>query len=165
MRKTLKRRRHEQKTDYIKRIGLLKSGRPRIVFRKTNRYIISQYIESNEAQDKIGVSLTSKLLLDYGWPKEFSGSLKSLTAAYLTGLLMGKRISKKKSEPILDIGMIKNNHKGKVFAFLKGLKDSGVKIKSEEENFPSEDRIKGKHLKKDFSNLFNEIKSRIEKEK
>jgi hypothetical protein len=41
--------------------------------------------------------------------------------------------------------------------------DSGVDIKYKEETFPSEDRIKGKHLKKDFSKSFEEIKSKIEK--
>src|SRR5258708_6094287 len=115
MRKTLNRRRREQRTDYVKRIGLLKSSKPRIVFRKTNRYIVSQYIESHEAQDKVIVSVNSRDLLEYGWPKDFSGSLKSVPAAYLTGLLMGKKAVKKSEEPIFDIGMTKSNHKGKVF--------------------------------------------------
>jgi len=51
--KTLKRRRKEHKTDYAKRIKLLKGGSPRVVFRKTNKYIISQYVKSKNAQDKI----------------------------------------------------------------------------------------------------------------
>ena len=41
--KTVKRRRHQRKTDYKKRIALLKSEKPRIVVRKTNKYILSQY--------------------------------------------------------------------------------------------------------------------------
>ena len=163
--KTLKRRRKEHKTDYVKRIKFLKGGSPRVVFRKTNKYIIAQYVKSKNAQDKIDEGITSKVLIKYGWPKISGGSLKSIPAAYLTGFLMGKKISKKKPEkPIVDIGMIRGLHKNKVFAFLKGLKDSGIKIKCEEKDFPSEDRIKGKHLKKDFSNVFDEIKSRIEKE-
>jgi large subunit ribosomal protein L18 len=163
--KTIKRRRKENKTDYQGRLGLLKSGIPRIVFRKTNKYIISQYVTSKEARDKVKFGLTSDLLLKYGWPKELKGSLKSLPASYLTGFLTGKKIVKEKLEtPIIDFGMLRTIHKGKPFAFLKGLKDSGVKIKCDEKSFPGEDRIKGKHMKKDFSPTFEQIKSRIEKE-
>ena len=162
--KTLKNRRRENKTDYKKRLGLLKSRKPRIVFRKTNRYIIGQYITSKNAQDKIALGLTSNELIKYGWPKDFNGSLKSITASYLTGYLIGKRITKEKLEnPILDLGMIRVSHKTKVYAFIKGLIDSGIEINCEEENFPEEERIQGKNLKKDFSKTFKEIKSKLDK--
>ncbi len=164
--KTLKRRRKEHKTDYLKRIKLLKSGSPRVVFKKTNKYIIAQYVKSKEAQDEIKMGITSKILLKYGWPKEFGGSLKSIPASYLTGLLIGEKILEKKLEkPVVDFGMIRVLHKNKAFAFLKGLKDSGIGVECEEKFFPNEDRIKGKHLKKDFSKIFEGIKSKIEKEK
>ena len=163
--RTLKRRRRERKTDYGNRLKLLKSERPRIVFRKTNRYIIGQYVISDETKDKVKIGINSKQLLNYGWPEEFKGSLKSLPASYFTGLLLGKKIPKdKKENPIIDIGMIRNIHKTKTFAFLKGLIDAGVNVKHKEETFPEEDRIKGKDLKKDFSSVFEEIKSNIEKE-
>jgi len=41
-----------------------------------------------------------------------------------------------------------------------GLKDSGLDIKCPEEAIPSEERIKGEHLKNKIS--FDEIKSQIE---
>ena len=85
-----KRRRRERKTNYLKRRRLLSGQKTRIVIRKSNRYIIIQAVESRFAQDKIITSCLSKSLLEYGWPKEKSGSLKSLPAAYLTGLLFGK---------------------------------------------------------------------------
>jgi len=164
--KTLKRRRKEYKTDYLKRIKLLKSGSPRVVFKKTNKYIIAQYVKSKEAQDKVELGITSKILIKYGWPKEFEGSLKSIPASYLIGLLIGKKILEKKLEkPVIDFGMMRVLHKNRAFAFLKGLKDSGIKMECKEEFFPNEDRIKGKHLKKDFSKIFEEIKSKIQKEK
>jgi len=163
--KTIKKRRKENKTDYLKRLKLLKSELPRIVFRKTNKYFIVQYVVSDQTRDKVEIGMTSKKLMNYGWPKESSGSLKSMPAAYLTGLLIGKEIIKNKKEtPIIDFGMLRILSKSKVHAFLKGLVDSGIKIKHKEENFPNEDRISGKHLKKDFSKTFNEIKSKIEKE-
>ena len=161
--KTPKRRRKEGKTDYNKRLSLLKGKKPRVVFRKTNRYIISQYITSKEAQDKVEFSITSKILMKYGWPKEAEGSLKSITASYLTGLLFGKEIIKEKKEnPILDVGMIRALHKGKVFAFIKGLIDAGLEIECDKEFFPEKERIEGKQLKNKIP--FNEIKSKIERE-
>ncbi|MEX0919981.1 MAG: 50S ribosomal protein L18 [Candidatus Pacearchaeota archaeon] len=162
--KTQRRRRSEGKTNYLRRIKLLKSGSPRVVFRKTNRYIISQYITSKEAKDKIEYGITSKDLFNHGWPKKLEGSLKSLPASYLTGFLMGKEIQKKKSDtPVADLGMTRIIKGNKFFAFLKGLKDSGLDIKCDEKDFPTEDRIKGKHLKEDFSKTFDEIKNKIDK--
>lgn len=163
--RTIVKRRRQNKTDYRRRRELLKSEKPRIVFRKTNKYFIVQYIVSSEAQDKIEFGTTSKELLKYGWPKEFENSLKSITAAYLTGMLFGKKIlDKKLKKPILDSGMMRIRHKTKFFAFLKGLIDSGVEIPCKEEAFPEEERIQGKNLKEDFSDKFNEIKSKLEKE-
>ena len=159
-----KRRRLENKTDYAKRIKLLKSESPRLVFRRTNRYIIAQYVTSKEAQDKIEVGITSKNLKEYGWPAEFEGSLKSVPASYLTGFLIGKEIVKKKLKtPIVDLGMIRALSKNKAFAFLNGVVDAGIEIACPEENFPEKDRITGKNMKKDFSKTFAEIKSKIEK--
>lgn len=155
--KTVKRRRKENKTDYLKRIKLLKSKKPRLVFRKTNKYIIAQYVISKEAKDSVKIGVNSKILLKYGWPKEKIGSLKSLSASYLTGYLIGKKIITNKLEkPILDLGMIRTIYKTKVFAFLKGVIDSGIKIPCKEETFPEEKRI----IKEDIK--FGEIKSKID---
>ncbi len=163
--KSIKKRRRENKTDYQKRMGILKGNLPRIVFRKTNRYIISEYAVSDETRDRIELGITSKILLKYGWPEKFRGSLKSIPASYLTGLLIGKKIIRERKEtPIVDFGMIRNIHKSKAFAFLNGLVDAGVKIKHDKKTFPEEDRIKGKNLKEDFSKTFEAIKLKIEKE-
>jgi len=163
--KTIKRRRKESKTDYLKRIKILKSESPRIVFRKTNKYITAQYVLSKGAQDKVVFGVTSKKLLRYGWPKELEGSLKSISAAYLLGFLMGKKIIKERlGKPIVDFGMNRTIHKSKPYAFLKGLIDSGIKINCPEEAFPKEERIRGKNLIEDFSKFFDEIKIKIQKE-
>ena len=157
MTKVDKRRRSEGKTNYQARIKMLKGGIPRIVFRKTNRYITAQYVTSREAQDKVEEGASSKDLLNYGWPKEASGSLKSISASYLTGLLLGKKIAGK--EAIIDLGMIRNVHKSRAYAFLKGLVDSGIKISQKEGIFPDEKRIKGEHMKNKIP--FDAIKSKI----
>jgi large subunit ribosomal protein L18 len=162
MTKVGKRRRREGKTDYQKRIKLLRGGKPRVTFRKTNRYIISQYIKSSEAQDRPELGVSSRDLLKYGWPKEAAGSLKSIPAAYFTGLLLGKKIKERRlKEPILDFGMSRTVHRSRGYAFLKGLEDSGISTKHDEGIFPEESRIKGGHMKNKIP--FEKIKSEIEK--
>lgn len=157
-----KRRRREAKTDYLKRLNLLKSGKPRVVMRKTNKYIIAQYVVSKEAKDKTKIVISSKKLLTLGLPKESAGSLKSISAAYLTGYLIGKEIIKQKLEkPIVDLGMQRVLYGTRIYGFIKGLIDSGIAIKCKEEAFPSEERIKGEHMKNKIN--VEEIKSKIDK--
>ncbi len=159
--KLAKRRQREYKTDYKKRFGLLKSGNSRIVFRKTNKYLNAQYVTSKEAQDKVAFGIDSRNLIDYGWPESSKGSLKSVTASYLTGYLMGKKILSLKLEtPIIDLGMIRTIHKSKVYGFIKGIIDSGVKINCKRETFPDESRIKGEHMKNKIQ--FDKIKNKID---
>ena len=152
------------KTDYLLRVGLLKSGRERILFRKTNRYAIGQCVKSENAKDKVVLGVTSKELVKYGWPKEKSGSLKSIPACYLTGLLLGKRVLKKSKSKsyIFDIGMLRNIKKSKVYAFLKGTIDSGLKISANKDIFPAEKKLSGENTK--VKDILNKIKEKIEKE-
>lgn len=148
MRRTFRRRRKEQKTDYRARLALLKSQKPRLVIRKTNRTIIAQIVESDGAQDKIVYNINSKDLLAHGWPKESEGSLKSLPAAYLTGFLAAKKAKGKISEAILDIGLQRNIPKSRIYAALKGAVDAGLKVPHNPEVFPTEDMFKKHKLNK-----------------
>jgi len=116
--RTMKRRRRENKTDYKLRLGLLKSEMPRIVIRKTNRYFIVQAVESIEAQDKIISGVTSKELLKKGWNPKKAGSLKSIPAGYLTGMLLAKKVGG--GEFIIDIGMARSINGSRVFSVVKG---------------------------------------------
>lgn len=136
MGRTLKRRRLEAKTDYRARLVLLKSGKPRIVIRRSNRYIIAQIVGSDTAQDKIIVGVSSKLLLSKGWPKELSGSLKSRPAAYLTGLMLAKMAKGKVTEVILDIGMQRNISKSRLYAALNGFIDGGISVPHSQDILP-----------------------------
>lgn len=155
-----KKRRKENKTDYNTRKVLLRSDKPRILFRKTNKYVIGQYITSKESQDFVLTGVMSKELENYGWPK--STSIKSIPACYLSGFLLGKKIlDKEMKEGILDIGLLRNVKKSRIYAFLKGVIDSGVKVPHNSEVFPEEQRILGKHIKKTIELL--KIKSTIEK--
>jgi large subunit ribosomal protein L18 len=139
---------------------LLRGRKPRLIFRKTNKMIIGQFVKSKESQDFVVCGATSHELLNYGWPKNAEGSLKSTPAAYLTGFLIGKKAEDEgENEAVFDIGLIRHVKGSKVYAFLKGAIDAGLKMK--EGPYPEESRIAGKHMSKNIK--FNEIKSAIEK--
>ena len=136
MPKTQRRRRKERKTDYKSRFNLLKSEKPRLVIRKTNRYIIVQIVESTIAQDRVIAEATSKDLLAKGWPKEKSGSLKSLPASYLTGYLLVKNLKAKVGEVVLDTGLQRNVHGSRIYAAFMGAIDAGLKSPHNPESLP-----------------------------
>jgi large subunit ribosomal protein L18 len=150
-----KKRRLKNKTNYRKRINLLKGNSLRLVVRKTDRFIILQVIESKNACDKIIHSSDSRELLKHGWPKENSGSLKSIPAAYLTGILLGKKSKGLKESLILDLGLIPNTKGSRIYAAVKGVHDSGIKIKFDEKIIPSKERIEGKDTK--IKNIFEKV--------
>lgn len=153
--KTVRRRRAEKKTDYKARFGLLKSGEIRLVVRKTNRYILAQFIETSHAQDKIIFGLTSKILIEKGWPKANMGSMKSLPAAYLTGFILGKlALQKNIKQAVLDIGMHRNIHKSRLYAVLKGTLDAGLKIPHNPEALPSDEDLQRNEK---FRSILNKI--------
>jgi large subunit ribosomal protein L18 len=157
MPKTIKRRRAENKTDYNARLAMLKSGKRRLVVRKTNKYIIAQIIDSDHAQDKILVGANSKELLGKGWPKENSGSLKSRAAAYLTGYLLGSKADKKE-DLIVDIGLQRHISKSRICAVIKGAVDSGLKISHDPEALPEVSEVQvSEKLKDVFSKVLTSL--------
>jgi len=157
--RTMKRRRRENKTDYKSRLNLLKSGIPRIVVRRTNKYFILQAVESVEAQDKILATITSKDLLKNGWDSKNGGSLKSISAGYLTGILMAKKLGKGKY--IVDLGMARTSSASRVFAVIKGLIEGGLDIPANEEAFPTEERLNGAHLKEGLADMIAKVKEKL----
>lgn len=154
-----KRRRIEYRTNYRKRLVLLKGKSPRLVIRKTNKYIILQIIESKNAQDNVIYTVNTKELIKYGWPKEKEGSLKSLTASYLGGLLLGKKAKVLKERLILDTGLIPNTKGSKIYSAVKGVMDSGLNINCDKEVMPTKDMIEGKNNK--LTEIFTKVKGEI----
>lgn len=134
-------RRAEGKTDYAKRLKLVKSKKVRFVVRKTNTRILAQAIMFELKGDKTIATADSRDLTKYG----FYGT-NNTPSAYLTGLLLGKKISNKIKEGVLDIGRKTASHGSVVFACAKGINDGGVKVPLNESAIPSEDRINGKTL-------------------
>lgn len=157
--RTQKRRRNENKTDYKLRFALLKSQVPRIVIRKTNKYFIVQVVETHESIDKVIFGVTSKDLLEQGWTEKFAGSLKSIPAAYLTGILLAKKVGKGKF--ILDLGMARNLHGNRIYAVAKGLIDGGLDINVSEKVFPDQKRLDGEHLKPEMKEIISKVKDKL----
>ncbi|MDI6856000.1 MAG: 50S ribosomal protein L18 [Candidatus Thermoplasmatota archaeon] len=154
-------RRREGKTDYRKRLALLKSNLPRAVVRKTLTNSIIQIIEYTAIGDRVVASATAHELKKLGW----SANTDTLPAGYLTGLLAGKRArAKKVTQATLDIGLRTASKGAHVFACLKGLLDAGLEIPHSKNMLPSEDRIKGKHIKEGLETLFDEVRAKIEEE-
>lgn len=157
--KVNKRRRIENKTNYKRRLGLLKSNSLRLVIRKTNKYLTLQIIESRDSEDKVVYSATTKDLLKLGWSKEKEGSLKSTTASYLAGLLLGKKAKDVKGRLVLDLGLIPNTKGSRVYAAVKGIADSGIKINYDEKVVPSKESIEGKN--NNLTEMFSKVKGAI----
>ena len=153
------RRRREGKTDYRKRLKLLKSRKTRIVVRNSLKNIYVQFVEYDEVGDKIFASAVSKELINkYQW--NFPTS--TTPAAYLTGLLAAKRAKDKGvSKGVLDIGLKTPVKGSKVFAALKGVLDAGIECPHSDDKLPSEDRLLGKHLDEKITNNVTNIKSKI----
>lgn len=152
------RRRREGKTKYRSRLRLLKSRTLRLVVRKTNKYIIAQVVDFDIKGDRTLAYVNSLELKKHGW----TASLKSTPAAYLVGLLIGKKaLDSKVEKAIFDLGLYTPSKGAKIFATLKGAADAGLKINFEDKLCPSEDRIIGKHLKSDASSQFEKVKEVI----
>lgn len=153
------RRRRKGKTDYRKRLAFLKSRTTRIVIRKSINNTTIQFVNYTEKGDNIIATATSKdLVKKYHW----NYSTSTTPAAYLTGLLAGKRAKELGiAECVLDIGRYVPVTGSKIFAGLKGVIDAGITCSYNEEKFPPEERIIGEHLDKNIKNDLNAIKEKI----
>ena len=150
-------RRRKKKTNYAKRLAMIKSGKPRLAVRKTNTSVNVQVITYSKTGDTTVASAVSKELAKYGW----NGSHKNMPSAYLTGLICGVRATKKINEAIADIGLHSPIHGSRVFAAVKGAIDAGLKINVDEIALPKEDRLKGKHISEETVKNFEETKEKI----
>lgn len=150
------RRKLEGKTNYKKRLKYLVSSRLRMVIRRSNKAVYVQIVEYSENGDKTITSVTSRELAKLG----YKGSYKNTSTAYLTGLLIAKKLKDKSIKDVLpDLGFYSPISGSLVFAVIKGAKDGGLNLKIDDSILPSEARIKGEHLKSNQN--FEEIKKKI----
>ena len=107
----------------------------------TNENTLVQVLKPGMTGDTVVSSAHSRYLLGKGW----KGSRKSVSAAYLTGYLAGKKaLGKGATDAILYTGT--KRYTQRMAAALKGVIDAGVQVPANEETFPSDERINGEHL-------------------
>jgi large subunit ribosomal protein L18 len=121
-----------------------------------------QLVVAEQKGDKTLLTVTSKELESYG----YTCSGGNLPAAYLTGLLFGKKMrALGYEEAIADIGLHASTKGGRIYSALKGVVDAGAKVPHSPEVFPEEERIRGEHIKEhtgeDVVAQFEAAKERI----
>lgn len=150
-------RRRDGKTNYDRRLALVKSGKNRVVIRKTLNNTLVQVVFSNYEGDKTLATAFSRELRDMGW-KFHCGNTPS---AYLTGYLCGKRAKDIADDFILDIGLQRSIKGGRTYAALKGFIDAGCNVNVDESVFPTEERIKGADISAYYESLNDTLKEKI----
>ena len=152
-------RKRNKKTDYNLRLKLIKSGKQRLLIRKSLKNILIQVVKSEDSRDKVVISCHSRELKKFGW----GYNLGNIPSAYLTGFLFGKKALKKGvKEAILDLGLQKSVVKSRLYSALKGCIDVGLNVPHNPKIFPNEERIKGSHINNEIKNKFEEVKKKIE---
>jgi large subunit ribosomal protein L18 len=137
------RRRREARTNYHQRLRLLKSGKPRLVARKSNNHTRAQLVVTGEHGDETIANAASGDLEAFGW----EAPTGNLPAAYLTGYLAGKRaVGAGLEEAVLDIGLNTATPGNKVFAVQEGAIDAGLEIPHNEDVFADWQRTRGDHI-------------------
>lgn len=152
------RRRREGKTDYRQRLALLKSGKPRLVVRRSNKNVIVQFVTYDREGDRVVAEAEALELEDLGW----DGYTANTPSAYLAGLLAAQRGREAGvDEAVLDLGLQKPSEGGVVFAALRGALDAGVEVPHGDGVFPSEDRLHGGHIDDETPENFAEVHEAI----
>ncbi len=152
------RRRREGKTNYYRRRRLLLSRKPRLVVRKTNNATIVQFVVAKAIGDETIATAVSDELTDHGWV----AGTANMPAAYLTGLLAGRRAkSRGIDEAILDVGLHPPIRGSKIYAALNGVLDADVPVAHDPEVLPSEERIRGEHIVEAFEHFSDESENPV----
>ncbi|MBL7054831.1 50S ribosomal protein L18 [Candidatus Woesearchaeota archaeon] len=154
------RRKREGRTNYKKRLSILKSNKLRLVVRRSLKNIQANIIDYGPKGDKVILSANSKELEKLGW-KFNTGNVP---AAYLTGLLLGNKAKKNGVEGlVLDIGLHKSTGGSRIYAVLAGVLDAGLKIAHNPKVLPSKERLAGKHVS-DFASKIEDKKEDFERQ-
>ncbi|MFH0817010.1 MAG: 50S ribosomal protein L18, partial [Candidatus Micrarchaeota archaeon] len=149
-------RRRKSLTNYLKRLGLVKSKIPRMVVRKSAKHVLVQFIQYAEGGDRTISSALSKELSKFGWPDRCN-----TPTAYLTGMLAAKKAMKKGvKSSVLDVGLQTPSKGSVLFAAAKGAIGAGVLL-SVGEGMSDEAREKGVHIE----NFAKTLKGKPEYEK
>lgn len=149
------RRRRDGKTNFAKRLALIRGGKTRMVVRRSNTNIVVQFVDFDPKGDKTLLTLSgTHLAKTYQWP-----SKRNVWTAYLVGLMAGKIAQKKGvKEAILDMGMYTASKGSVIFAAQKGAADAGMATLCDKEKVP-ESKIASPPDK--YKSMFNDVKAKI----
>ena len=149
------RRRREGKTNFAKRLALVKGGKTRMVVRRSNKGIMVQFVDFDPKGDRTLLTVSGAHLAKlYKWP-----SKRNVWTAYLAGLMAGKMAKKKGvKEFILDMGMYAPSKGSVLFAAQKGAVDAGLTTLFDKEKLP-EDKLSNPPDK--YKGMFDEVKGKI----
>jgi len=137
------RRRREVRTDYHQRLRLLKSGKPRLVARLSNKHVRAQLVSPGPHGDETHAAASSEDLEEYGW----EAPTANLPSAYLTGYLAGLRaVEAGLDEAVLDIGLNTATPGNKAFAVQEGAIDAGLEIPHNDSVLADWSRTRGEHI-------------------
>ena len=137
---TLKRIR-THKTNYRKREALLISKQDFVTIKISNQNVIAQVLKPEIQGDIVRVSTHSRELRRYGW----KGSLNSLPACFLVGLVLGRKaLEKGVDKAVLYIG--NKPFTSRIAACMKGIVQAGINIPISSESYPTEHRLNGQHI-------------------
>ena len=154
-------RRRNGKTDYRRRLRMLRGGAPRAIVRVSNTQVVCQLAQFDSDGDRIVASVSDRNLATHGWPA--GASTKSVPACYVAGYALGKSaLSAGHDSAILDIGLAASSPGNRIFAALKGMLDAGLDVPHGEGVLPSEDRVNGTHIDDSLAAAVEAAKNSIE---
>jgi len=154
-------RKRMHRTDYKKRVKLISGSTLRVVIRKSLRNIIIQLAGYDKNGDRIIVDARCTELKKYGWELP-SGNI---CAAYLTGVLFGTKAKNDKIEDLIaDFGFFPSVKGSRIYAVIKGIIDSGLKVRCDKGILPGEDRVYGKHIADYAEKLKKESSEKYDKQ-
>jgi large subunit ribosomal protein L18 len=131
----------KHKTNYRKRSALLISRRYFITVKVSNQNVAAQILKSTAMGDIVIASAHSRELKKHGW----KGSMNSLPACYLTGLLLGKKCMENGTKnAVLYTG--RDRFTKRIAACIKGIISAGVDVPVSDQSLPKESRISGQHI-------------------
>lgn len=156
----LNRRRRAGTTDYRARLKVIAGSSPLLAVRISAKNASAQFIKPLVEGDRVLASAHSRALRKLGW----KGSLKSVPACYLLGLLAGKNAKAKGvTEAHLYTGLSRFTYGSRVSALVKGVREAGVKVPMSDEALPSEEKTSGKVIAEYASGLLKDDKERYSK--
>ncbi|MEW5997069.1 MAG: 50S ribosomal protein L18 [Candidatus Micrarchaeota archaeon] len=135
------RRRRENRTNFAKRLALVKGGLTRMVVRKGSTSLVIQFVEYTPSGDRVLAGISSSALKKFGWAPR-----ANVPTAYLAGLHAGRLAGKKGiKEFVLDMGLGAPVRNSIPFAAQKGAIDSGLSS-PHGEGLAEEARLSGAHI-------------------